>query len=72
MLAWLLRAWADPAVQGRLKEIETQLAEERSRNRVLQVEVDSLAAVVARDRERVRAETANLMREAEGGSHGNR
>ncbi len=66
MLA-LLRRWADGAAMARVGELETLLAAERSKNRVLQAEVENLSAVVARDRTRVQAETARYARRAAGG-----
>jgi hypothetical protein len=60
----LLIRWAAEAARGRIADLQTQLAEERARGRVLQAEVDSLAAVVARDRARVQAETAEYAQRA--------
>jgi hypothetical protein len=59
---WFSR-WAEAAARARVAELETQLAQEQARTRVLQLEVDSLAAVVGRDRARVQAETAQFARE---------
>jgi hypothetical protein len=39
-------------------ELQEALESEQRKNRVQQVEVDSLAAVIARDRQRVKSETA--------------
>jgi hypothetical protein len=66
----LIRLLADAALAARAEELETLLRQERSRNRVLQAEVETLAAVAARDRARVHAETAKYARRAEGGSRG--
>jgi hypothetical protein len=52
-----------------LADTREALDAEQRRARVLQVEIDSLAAVIARDRQRVKAETAVASRaiaEAEG------
>ena len=50
---------------GKKKQLAKQLADarealeaEQRKTRVQQVEIDSLAAVIARDRQRVKAETA--------------
>jgi hypothetical protein len=50
-------------------ELQAALEAEQRKNRVQQVEIDSLAAVIARDRQRVKAETAlasKTIAEAEG------
>jgi hypothetical protein len=65
----LLKRWADPVLQKRLLELESQLEAERRRLAVSNVEIESLAAVIARDRERIRSEGACYARqraEAEG------
>ncbi len=52
-----------------LAETREALEAEQRKNRVQQVEIESLAAVIARDRQRVKAETAIASRtiaEAEG------
>lgn len=69
----LLKAWADNSLRA---EFDAERAAHEATRRLLaiaQAEIDSLAAVVARDRERVAAEAACFARkraEAEGmGSH---
>jgi hypothetical protein len=63
----LFRPWIDATAAARVRELETELARLRSINRVQQAEIDSLAAVVARDRARVQAELARYARrQAEG------
>lgn len=56
------RRWADEGLKARLEELETQLAQERAKVRILQAELDGLAAVIARDRARVQAETSEFAR----------
>jgi hypothetical protein len=54
---------------AQLAEAREALEAEQRKTRVQQVEIDSLAAVIARDRQRVKAETAIAARtiaEAEG------
>lgn len=59
-----LRAWwlTVGGLRRALADTEAELAAERRMLAVAQAEIDSLAAVVARDRERVRAETADAAR----------
>ncbi|MBL8826576.1 MAG: hypothetical protein JNM18_06285 [Planctomycetaceae bacterium] len=65
MFKRFIAAWATRRViadngklAARVAELEQQLAAEQSRSRVKDVELAELAAVVARNRERVIAETA--------------
>jgi predicted nucleic acid-binding Zn-ribbon protein len=65
MFRSLLSKWADSTLQRRIEALEreladvrTELAAEQRRHRVLEAEIESLAGVVVRDRERVRAESA--------------
>ena len=60
MIVWLLRRLADDALRGRVDELERLLDVANHRAKLLEVERDGLAAVVARDRQRVHAETAEL------------
>ncbi|MBS0208727.1 MAG: hypothetical protein JSS27_07215 [Planctomycetes bacterium] len=57
-------------LRGQLADAQAALDAERRVARVQQAEIDSLAAVIARDRERIHAETAAYARaiaDAEGG-----
>lgn len=47
-------------LKARVLKLENELAAERARNLVLQAEIDALAGVIARDRARVQAETAEF------------
>lgn len=58
VLRRLLTRWANDAAKARVAELETELAKASARLSVVEAERDSLAAVVARDRARVEAETA--------------
>ncbi len=65
MFRKLIHAWATRRVvadsntlRARVAELEQELAAEQSRSRVKDVELAELAAVIARNRERVIAETA--------------
>ena len=72
ILRRLLSPWADATLQGQVRELESQLEAERRKLAVASAEIESLAAVVARDRERIRAEGACYARqraEAEGVNH---
>jgi hypothetical protein len=60
---WLTR-WADEAARAKVRELQTALEAERAKCRILQTEIDTLAAVVARDRARVQAETARYAKRA--------
>ena len=65
----VLKRFADPALQSQVRELESQLEAEHRRLTVADAEIESLAAVVARDRERIKAEGACYARqraEAEG------
>lgn len=62
LTARLLRRWADPALRQRVLDLDADLRAERVKTRVLQTEADALAEVVARDRARVQAETADHLR----------
>jgi hypothetical protein len=69
MIRRLLARWADAALRQRVADLTTELDAERRRLTVAQAEIDSLAAVLARDRERIKAEGAAYARqraEAEG------
>lgn len=59
--SWLLR-WRADTLSARVADLEHALELERAKNRVLQAELDGLAAVVARDRIRVQAETSEYAR----------
>ena len=65
----LLRRWADATLRQAVADLETQLDAERRRLAVASAEIESMAAVIARDRERIKAEGACYARqraEAEG------
>jgi len=82
LLARLLERWADDALRSLVARLETEAADREaeldSLKRQLAVtmaENETLAAVVARDRERIKAEGAAYARsraEAEGVTNGNR
>ena len=64
-----LGRWADDSLRTRIHTLETQLESEGRRLAVANAEIESLAAVIARDRERIKAEGACYARqraEAEG------
>ena len=72
MIRQLLKRWADAAFLKQVRELESQLEAEHRRLVVANAEIESMAAVVARDRERIRAEGACYARqraEAEGVTH---
>jgi hypothetical protein len=62
MLKKILRRWADVSLRQQILELESKLDAEERRSTVLQTEIDSLAAVVARDRERIKSEGAAYAR----------
>lgn len=69
MIAQLLNRWADAALRQQAAELQSALESERRRLGVANAEIDALAAVIARDRERIKAEGAAYARqraEAEG------
>lgn len=55
-------------LRAEVVELQTQLNEERSKVRIRDLEIDLLADVIARDRERVAAETAEFARRAAEGT----
>jgi multidrug resistance efflux pump len=59
----MLRRFADKCLQYRLAELEAELASRERTIRIQQAEIESLAAVVARDRERIKAEAASYARQ---------
>jgi hypothetical protein len=70
MLARILRPFANAALRTELRELHARLDDAMSRLRVQDLEIALLTDVVARDRKRVRAETAAATRriaEAESG-----
>lgn len=68
LLARLLRRWADDALRRRVAELEAQLKLADVEKQSLELERDSLAQVVERDRRRVQAETAGYAKRiADGG-----
>ena len=71
MFARLFARWGTKTLQREVKRLQTALedsqAEREALQRVIRVrdaEIDSLAAVIARDRERVKAETASAARQS--------
>jgi len=69
MIGTFLRRWADHALQRHIQELESTLEAERRRLAVASAEIESMAAVIARDRQRIAAEGAAYGRqraEAEG------
>jgi hypothetical protein len=73
MKIWLILArWGDEALRRQVHTLESQLEAERRRLAVATAEIESMAAVIARDRERIKAEGACYARqraEAEGVTH---
>ncbi len=69
MIVAILSRWADASLQRQVTKLEAELEAGRRAIQVLTAERDNLAAVIARDRERIRAEGACFIRqrvEAEG------
>jgi len=65
----ILRRYATRSLQRQVEKLTTELDAERCRLAVANAEIESLAAVIARDRERIKAEGAAYARqraEAEG------
>ena len=65
----LLKRWADAVLQKQVQELASQLEAEGRRLAVANTLIESMAAVIARDRERIKAEGACYARqraEAEG------
>lgn len=65
LLRWLLGCREGKQLRrlrARLAVLESELAAERAKSRILEEERTTLAAVLARDRERVKAETATFSR----------
>ena len=65
----LLKRWASRTLQRQVAKLTAELEAERLKTQVVESERDNLAQVVARDRERIRAEGAAYARqraEAEG------
>lgn len=60
LMAWALGPLADAVLRARLADVGRSLDEANHRAKLLQIERDGLAEVVARDRQRVLAETAEL------------
>lgn len=58
LLAWVLKRWADAVLRERLRDLEKTLDRANLQVELLKIERDGLAAVIARDRNRVQAETA--------------
>jgi hypothetical protein len=59
----LLSRWAEASTQARISKLEADLEAERLKVKVIEAERDNLASVVARDRERIRAEGAAYARQ---------
>jgi uncharacterized membrane-anchored protein YhcB (DUF1043 family) len=53
-----LQRLAEKGLRRELADVQAELDAERRKLKVAETEIDSLAAVIARDRERVYAETA--------------
>lgn len=69
MIRRLLRRWADAALTKQVADLETELDATKRKLTVAEAEVESMAAVIARDRARIKAEGAAYARqqaEAEG------
>lgn len=62
MLHKLLSPWADSVLRQQVKELESKLEAENRRLVVANAEIESMAAVIARDRERIKAEGAAYAR----------
>ena len=65
----LLARWTDQALTRRCAELQSALDAARLTTKVIEAERDTMAAVIARDRERIKAEGACYARqraEAEG------
>ena len=65
----LLKRWASRTLQRQVAKLTAELEAERLKTQVVESERDNLAQVIARDRERIRAEGAAYARqraEAEG------
>ncbi len=68
LIGWLFKGWAEEALRQRVADAERALDVANHKVKLLEVERDGLAAVVARDRQRVNAETAELaVRQAKAG-----
>lgn len=57
-----LRRWADAALQTRIATLESALEAEQRCRAVAEAEIESMAAVIARDRARIEAESAAYSR----------
>lgn len=55
-----IRRFADKQLKQELEDARTELEAERRNLRVANAEIESMAAVIARDRARVHAETAEF------------
>ena len=63
MIGRLLRHWASASPRKKISRLQSELDCERVKNKVAQAEIESLAALVARDRKRVQAEGAAYARQ---------
>jgi conjugal transfer/entry exclusion protein len=63
LLTRILARWADSTLQREVKDLQRDLDARDRVIGVLEAERDALAAVVARDRERIRAEGAAYARQ---------
>lgn len=63
MLTRILRKWATRRLRRQVDSVHTELDAARVALRIAQAEIDSLAAVIARDRQRVQAEAAGYARQ---------
>jgi hypothetical protein len=59
----MLRFFADKLLRAKLAELESELASRDRTIRIQAAEIESLAGVIARDRERVKAESAAYARQ---------
>ena len=69
MIRRLLKRFADAALQKRVVDLEQRLDAAERKQAVAETEVESMADVIARDRARIKSETAAYTRqqaEAEG------
>lgn len=63
MICKLLRRWASDTHRNQVERLQSDLDASKRCLKVLQTEADSMAAVIARDRERIKAEGACYARQ---------
>ena len=72
MIRRLLRKWADAALQKQVAKLESELDTTERKLAVSIAEIESMAAVISRDRARIKSEAAAYSRaqaEAEGNTN---